>query len=69
MTIFTKHRFDVSAHVQTAREAQRAAMRMDFTGCPDCGRVLSIAEIIEHHCENCERDIHPRAMRDDRRAA
>ena len=34
-----------------------------YTGCPNCGKALSIAEVIEHHCENCGRQTSPKEMR------
>ncbi|MBX4908476.1 MULTISPECIES: hypothetical protein [Rhizobium] len=34
-----------------------------YTGCPHCGRALSIAEVIERHCENCGRQTEPEEMR------
>lgn len=34
-----------------------------YTGCPSCGRALSIAEVIERHCENCGRQTKPEEMR------
>ncbi|AXA41661.1 hypothetical protein [Rhizobium leguminosarum] len=30
-----------------------------YTGCPNCGKALSIAEVIERHCENCGRPMRP----------
>ncbi|ANL64794.1 hypothetical protein AMC82_CH01101 [Rhizobium phaseoli] len=33
-----------------------------YTGCPSCGRALSIAEVIERHCENCSRQTNPEEM-------
>ncbi|OWO92578.1 hypothetical protein B5E41_22555 [Rhizobium esperanzae] len=34
-----------------------------YTGCLNCGRALSIAEVIERHCENCGRQTNPEEMR------
>ncbi|WP_432431335.1 hypothetical protein [Rhizobium bangladeshense] len=34
-----------------------------YTGCPNCGRALSIAEVIERHCENCGRQTKPEEIR------
>ncbi|WP_184458487.1 hypothetical protein [Rhizobium aethiopicum] len=34
-----------------------------YIGCPHCGRALSIAEVIERHCENCGRQTEPEEMR------
>ncbi|TLX13069.1 hypothetical protein [Rhizobium sp. MHM7A] len=34
-----------------------------YTGCPNCGRTLSIAEVIERHCESCGRQTEPEEMR------
>ncbi|WP_246724737.1 endonuclease Q family protein [Rhizobium phaseoli] len=34
-----------------------------YTGCPNCGKALSIAEVIERHCENCGRQTSPKDMR------
>ena len=33
-----------------------------YTGCPNCGRALSIAEVIERHCEDCGRQTNPQEM-------
>ena len=33
-----------------------------FWGCPGCHRALSIAEIIELHCENCDAAVEPAEM-------
>ncbi|MGR9385449.1 hypothetical protein [Rhizobium leguminosarum] len=41
----------------TAGEFQRRSAR--YTGCPNCGKALSIAEVIERHCENCDRPTRP----------
>ncbi|NKK89604.1 hypothetical protein GFL80_36430 [Rhizobium leguminosarum bv. viciae] len=30
-----------------------------YTGCLNCGKALSIAEVIERHCENCDRPTRP----------
>ncbi|TBY54549.1 hypothetical protein E0H59_13785 [Rhizobium leguminosarum bv. viciae] len=63
MTIETISTLSVSAAVEAARQSQRSALRMNFTGCPNCGKALSIAEVIERHCENCERETNPQDMR------
>jgi hypothetical protein len=34
-----------------------------FWGCPGCLRILSIAEIIELHCESCDVAVEPAEMR------
>lgn len=34
------------------------------TGCAMCGKALSIAEVIERHCENCGRPTSPKEMRE-----
>ncbi|MBY4609806.1 hypothetical protein K6M90_19380 [Rhizobium sp. 9T] len=34
-----------------------------YTGCSTCGRALSIAEVIERHCENCGRQTNPEELR------
>nr|WP_245423749.1 endonuclease Q family protein [Rhizobium sp. M1] len=47
--------------ISGARRIQRPGDR--YTGCPNCGRALSIAEVIERHCENCGRQTHPEEMR------
>ncbi|MEH2696302.1 hypothetical protein ACCS54_18630 [Rhizobium johnstonii] len=44
-----------------AGEFQRRGAR--YTGCPMCGKALSIAEVIERHCENCDRPTRPEEMR------
>ncbi|TAY65596.1 hypothetical protein [Rhizobium leguminosarum] len=41
----------------TAGESERRGAR--YTGCPNCGKALSIAEVIERHCENCDRPTRP----------
>ena len=33
-----------------------------FWGCPGCLRILSIAEIIELHCESCDVAVEPAEM-------
>ncbi|WP_209888823.1 hypothetical protein [Rhizobium leguminosarum] len=33
-----------------------------YSGCPNCGKALSIAEVIERHCENCARQTSPKDM-------
>ncbi|MGR9294436.1 hypothetical protein ACU8L5_03860 [Rhizobium leguminosarum] len=45
------------AILTTAGEFQRRGAR--YTGCPNCGKALSIAEVIERHCENCDRPTRP----------
>ncbi|MGR4844625.1 hypothetical protein ACIPSK_18705 [Rhizobium sp. LARHSG275] len=35
-----------------------------YTGCPMCSKALSIAEVIERHCENCGRPTSPEDMRE-----
>jgi hypothetical protein len=35
-----------------------------FWGCPGCGRALSIAEVIERHCESCDEHVQPAEMFD-----
>ncbi|MEZ2224551.1 hypothetical protein [Rhizobium sp. RCC_161_2] len=35
-----------------------------FWGCPCCRRALSIAEVIERHCEACEERVEPVEMSD-----
>ncbi|MBY5354582.1 hypothetical protein HFO94_13750 [Rhizobium leguminosarum] len=35
-----------------------------YTGCPMCSKALSIAEVIERHCENCDRPTSPKEMRE-----
>ncbi|TAW59537.1 hypothetical protein ELI17_03895, partial [Rhizobium ruizarguesonis] len=40
-----------------AGEFQRRGAR--YTGCSRCGKALSIAEVIERHCENCDRPTRP----------
>jgi hypothetical protein len=67
--IRTVSSMNISATVEAARQAQRAAHRLHYTGCPECGRALSIEEIIERHCENCERDVPPTELRDTPAAA
>ncbi|WP_432279955.1 hypothetical protein [Rhizobium leguminosarum] len=40
-----------------------AARGARYTGCPNCGKALSIAEVIERHCETCGRQTNPKEMR------
>ncbi|NEJ98733.1 hypothetical protein, partial [Rhizobium ruizarguesonis] len=40
-----------------AGEFQRRGAR--YTGCSTCGKALSIAEVIERHCENCDGPTRP----------
>lgn len=35
-----------------------------YTGCPNCGKALSIAELIERHCETCSRPTSPKELRE-----
>ncbi|WP_167669641.1 hypothetical protein [Rhizobium lusitanum] len=35
-----------------------------FWDCPGCHRAMSIAEIIELHCENCDAAVEPAEMDD-----
>ncbi|MEH7880135.1 hypothetical protein V7799_22165 [Rhizobium laguerreae] len=44
------------------REVQPLGGR--YTGCPICAKALSIAEVIERHCENCGRPTSPEDMRE-----
>ncbi|MBX4938615.1 hypothetical protein HJA97_14010 [Rhizobium binae] len=46
--------------ISHARRIQRPGVR--YTGCPNCGRALSIAEVIERHCEDCGRQTNPEEM-------
>ncbi|MBY5816661.1 hypothetical protein HFN60_13545 [Rhizobium leguminosarum] len=46
----------------SAREILRPSGR--YTGCPICAKALSIAEVIERHCENCDRPTRPKEMRE-----
>ncbi|MBB3520946.1 putative RNA-binding Zn-ribbon protein involved in translation (DUF1610 family) [Rhizobium sp. BK456] len=53
---------NINASIQaTVGPFQRENAR--YTGCPNCGKALSIAEVIEHHCENCGRQTSPKEMR------
>ncbi|MFF0948405.1 hypothetical protein ACFYE9_12245 [Rhizobium leguminosarum] len=45
-----------------AGEFQRCGAR--YTGCLICAKALSIAEVIERHCENCSRPTNPKEMRE-----
>ena len=42
--------------------AFRAGYFDRFWGCPGCLRILSIAEIIEQHCEDCDAAVEPMEM-------
>ncbi|PST19297.1 hypothetical protein C7U61_12230 [Rhizobium sp. JAB6] len=44
------------------RVTSRAGYFDRFWGCPGCFRILSIAEVIELHCENCDAAIEPAEM-------
>ncbi|TWB18099.1 hypothetical protein FBZ99_102688 [Rhizobium sp. ERR 1071] len=44
------------------RAAPRAGYFDRFWGCPGCLRILSIAEIIELHCESCDEAVQPAEM-------
>ncbi len=44
------------------RAASRAGYFDRFWGCPGCFRILSIAEIIELHCESCAVAVEPAEM-------
>ncbi|MBY3052550.1 hypothetical protein [Rhizobium laguerreae] len=46
----------------SAREILRPSGR--YTGCPICAKALSIAEVFERHCENCDRPTRPEEMRE-----
>ncbi|UWU29232.1 hypothetical protein N2600_04480 [Rhizobium sp. WSM1274] len=35
-----------------------------YSGCPMCSKALSIAEVIERHCENCDRPTSLKEMRE-----
>ncbi|MBB4238638.1 hypothetical protein [Rhizobium esperanzae] len=35
-----------------------------YSGCPICAKALSIAEVIERHCEACGRPTRPKEMRE-----
>lgn len=63
--IHTSSSLDISAQVEAVRQSQRAAYRMSFTGCPDCGRPLSI----EEHCVPCGRQVNPKEYRNERAAS
>lgn len=56
-------------YVTAARQAQRASLRIHYTGCPHCRRALTIAETIERHCIDCELDIQPREILEKRDSA
>ncbi|ANK90576.1 MULTISPECIES: hypothetical protein [Rhizobium] len=51
------------AHIINNRPRLSGAANARYTGCPQCGRALSIAEVIERHCENCGRQTEPEEMR------
>lgn len=44
------------------RAVSRAGYFDRFWGCPGCLRILSIAEIIERHCEDCHAAVEPSEM-------
>ncbi|WHO72503.1 hypothetical protein [Rhizobium sp. BT03] len=57
-----KNSQNINASIQaTVGPFQRENAR--YTGCPNCGKALSIAEVIERHCENCGRQTSPKEMR------
>ncbi|TXH83258.1 MAG: hypothetical protein E6Q77_04755 [Rhizobium sp.] len=45
---------------KSGKEAFRAGYFDRFWGCPGCRRILSIAEVIERHCEDCQVAVVPR---------
>ncbi|PDV88638.1 hypothetical protein CO652_08580 [Rhizobium sp. H4] len=47
--------------ISGARRVLRPGDR--YTGSPNCDRALSIAEVIERHCENCGRQTNPEELR------
>lgn len=53
-----------------ARQIQRRQFHPHrYHECQECDRVLSIAEVIERHCEGCGSNIQPREVSDRRAAA
>lgn len=59
----------MSSNVDAARKTQLRQFRIcAHLECPDCRRILSIAEVIERHCEGCDSNIDPKEVL-DRRAA
>ncbi|AYG66776.1 MULTISPECIES: hypothetical protein [unclassified Rhizobium] len=44
---------------RSRKTSSRAGYFDCFWGCPGCRRILSIAEIIELHCEDCDLAIEP----------
>ncbi|TGE89893.1 hypothetical protein C9417_29685 [Rhizobium sp. SEMIA 4088] len=44
------------------RAASQAGYFDRFWGCPGCLRTLSIAEVIELHCESCDVAVEPTEM-------
>ncbi|RUM06848.1 hypothetical protein [Rhizobium chutanense] len=45
-----------------SRAIRRCGAR--YSGCPICAKALSIAEVIERHCEACGRPTRPKEMRE-----
>lgn len=51
--------------MRKGRTAGGGSLHFDFFwGCPDCRRALSIAEVIERHCEACSSHVEPAQMHD-----
>ncbi|MFT4184812.1 MAG: hypothetical protein QM636_23155 [Rhizobium sp.] len=49
--------------MRKGRKAGFSRLYFDFFwGCPDCRRALSIAEVIERHCEACGGQVEPAQM-------
>ncbi|CAN7341431.1 hypothetical protein LJR251_001903 [Rhizobium rhizogenes] len=51
--------------IRKGRRAGSGPLYFDFFwGCPSCRRALSIAEVIERHCEACDERVEPVEMSD-----
>ncbi|WP_206427914.1 hypothetical protein [Rhizobium sp. CIAT894] len=50
----------IHSRASLSREIRRCGAR--YSGCPICAKALSIAEVIERHCEACDRPTSPKEM-------
>ncbi len=53
-----------STRIEATRQAQHAFHQTAYEGCPECQRRLSIAEIVERHCDDCGKSISPMEVRE-----